>query len=261
MIVYMTTTDTRGTQSIDRTVGVLKHVVAHGSHGLTVAEIVALSGLERPTVHRIAQALERQGFLKRPEGSKRYVLGDYCRELAAAYADRSDLRSTCEPVLRGISDDTGNSAFLIGRVGFESICFARVIGSYPVQVLTVNVGTRNPLGVGAGGLAILSTMPAAEQDECIRANAKRIGKFNSLTESTLRAFIRATQRRGYAIIGHYGAPGVIGIGMAMRNAAGTVLGAITTASIESRMSRSDQQVSANSMAKHIARIQSSLDVL
>jgi DNA-binding IclR family transcriptional regulator len=261
MIMFMSTTDTRGTQSIDRTVGVLKQVVAHGSHGLTVAEIVALSGLERPTVHRIIQALERQGLLKRPDGSRRYVLGDYCRQMAAAFADRADMRTVCEPVLRAVSEETGNSAFLIGRVGYESICLARVVGAYPVQVLTVNVGARNPLGVGAGGLAILATLPVPEQEECIRANSKRLGSYGGLTASTLRTVIRATQRRGHAVIGHYSAPGVIGIGMAIRNATGSTLGAITTASIDSRMSVNDQQASAMCMTKHIQRVQGLLDIL
>ncbi|MBT2333515.1 IclR family transcriptional regulator [Variovorax paradoxus] len=261
MIRCMTTTEARGTQSIDRTIGVLKQVVAHGSHGLTVAELVTICELERPTVHRIVQALERQGLLTRPAGSKRYMLGDYCRQMAAAFADRADLRTVCEPVLRSVSEDTGNSAFLIARVGYESICLARVVGSYPVQVLTVNVGMRNPLGVGAGGLAILSTLPVDEQNECIRANAKRLGSYGSLTESTLRALVRATQRRGHAVIGHYSAPGVIGIGMVMRNSSGNALGAITTSSIDSRMSKDDQQVAALSIAKHIAQVQSSLDIL
>jgi DNA-binding IclR family transcriptional regulator len=261
MIGIMSSTEARGTQSIDRTVGLLKQVVAHGFHGLTVAELVTICELERPTVHRIVQALERQGLLKRPAGSKRYVLGDYCRQMAAAFADRADLRTVCEPVLRAVSEETGNSAFLIGRVGYESICLARVVGTYPVQVLTVNVGTRNPLGVGAGGLAILSTLPAAEQNECIRANAKRLGSYGSLTESTLRALIRATQRRGHGVIGHYNVPGVIGIGMAMRNASGNVMGAITTSSIDVRMSREHQQIAALCLAKHIERIQSSLDIL
>lgn len=260
-MIRMTPADSRGTQSIERTIGVLKHVVATGFPGLRVAELVTLSGLERPTVHRIVQALERQGLLKRPDGSKRYVLGDYCRQMAAAFADRADLRTVCEPALRGVSEETGNSAFLIGRIGFESICLARVIGSYPVQVLTVNVGSRQPLGTGAGGLSILSTLSEAERNDCIRANAKRLVGYGTLTESTLRALIRSTQSRGHAIIGHYSVPGVIGIGMAMRNATGAVMGAITTASIDSRMSRDDQQIAATSIAKHIARIQSSLDIL
>lgn len=257
----MKNTDSHGTQSIDRTVGVLKLVIAYGSHGLTVAELVALSELERPTVYRIVQALERQGLLKRPEGAKRYVLGDYCRVIAAAFADRVDLRSVCEPVLRSVAEETGNSAFLIGRIGYESICLGRVVGSYPVQVLTVNVGTRNPLGTGAGGLAILATLPPNEQNECIRANAKRLKGYGSLTESTLRALIRSTERRRYAVIGHFNVPGVVGIGVAMRNASGNILGAITTSSIDSRMSREDIHAAAASITKQIAQVQRALDVL
>jgi DNA-binding IclR family transcriptional regulator len=56
-------------------------------------------------------------------------------------------------------------------------------------------------------------------------------------------------------------PGVIGIGLAMRNASGAVLGAITTASIDSRMTREHQQLAATTIAKHIERVQSSLDIL
>ena len=252
---------TRGTQSVDRTLGVLKHVVSHARNGLTVAELVELSGLERPTMYRIVQALERQGFLKRPPGSKRYVLGDYCRQIAGAFADRSDLRTACEPVLKAVAQETGNSAFLIGRIGYETICLARVVGAYPVQVLTVNVGSRNPLGVGAGGLAILATMPLEEQNECIRANAKRLRSYGSMTASTLRAFIRATERRGHSVIGHYNVAGVIGIGVAIRNSAGTVMGAITTSSNDSRMTREHQELAAASIKTHLQSVQSSLDIL
>jgi DNA-binding CsgD family transcriptional regulator len=85
--------------------------------------------------------------------------------------------------------------------------------------------------------------------------------YGSLTESTLRALIRATENRGHAVIGHYSVPGVIGIGMALRNGTGTVMGAITTASIDARMSRADQEVAALCISKHIERVQASLDML
>jgi DNA-binding IclR family transcriptional regulator len=261
MMIYMNEREPRGTQSIDRTIGVLKYVVSHGRQGLTVAELVAVSQLERPTLYRIVQALERHGLLKRLPGSKRYVLGDYSRQIAGAFADRSDLRSVCAPILRGVAQETGNSTFLISRIGYETICLARAVGTYPVQVLTVNVGSRNPLGIGAGGLAILATLPPAEQNECIRANVKRLSSYGSMTESTLRAFIRATERRGHSVIGHYSAAGIIAVGVAMRNSAGKVLGAITSSSIDSRMTREHQEHAADSIKMHIESVQSSLDIL
>lgn len=251
----------RGTQSLDRAIGLLKHVVVHGQHGLRMVDLVDASGMERPTAHRIVQALMRNGLLSRLEGSKRYVLGEYCRELAAAVADRSDLRSICEPVLQGISEETGNSAFLIVRMGLDSLCVARSIGSYPIQVLAVKVGNRQPLGVGAGGLAILATLPKAERDECIKQNAARLSRYGALTVSTLQALTNATQKRGHAVIGHYSVPGVIGIGVALRNSSGAVLGAITTASVDSRMSRSEQEQAVSCVERHVQSVQLKLDTL
>ena len=51
----------------------------------------------------------------------------------------------------------------------SSICSARALGDYPIKALTLDVGIRRPLGVGAGGLAILCALPEAEADEIIDA--------------------------------------------------------------------------------------------
>jgi len=250
-----------GTQAIERAIGLVKQVASHGHSGLRMADLVEFSGMERPTVHRMVQALVKLGLLNRPIGSKRYVLGDYCRELAAAFADQSDLRAICEPVLRAISDEMGNSAFLVVRMGLDSLCVARAIGSYPIQVLAVKVGNRQPLGVGAGGLAILATLSPTEQEDCIAANAHRLVGYGNMNASILRAFARATQKRGHAVIGHYNVPGVIGVGVALRNSSGAVLGAITTASVESRMTRVDQQNAVRCIERHLKTAQSRLDTL
>ncbi|PUA20753.1 IclR family transcriptional regulator [Glaciimonas sp. PCH181] len=250
-----------GTQSLERSIGLLKLVAANSHSGLRLVDLVRLSGVERPTAHRMVQSLMKHGLLSRPTGSTRYVLGEYCRELGAQFADRLDLRAICDPVLRAVSEETGNSSFLIIRMGLDSMCVARVIGSYPIQVVAVRVGNRQPLGVGAGGLALLATLPRAEQEECLHANAHRLTGYGSLNVSTLRAIISATQNRGYAVIGHYSVPGVIGVGVTLRNSAGKVLGAITTASIDSRMTKEKQGEAVQVVGRHVLSIQERLDLL
>lgn len=44
------------------------------------------------------------------------------------------------PVLRRISDATGDSVFLVVRRGSKSVCVHREVGHYPVQVLVVSKG-------------------------------------------------------------------------------------------------------------------------
>lgn len=41
------------------------------------------------------------------------------------------------------------------------------MGTYPIQILAVQVGTRQPLGVGAGGLALLAALPVEEIEAII----------------------------------------------------------------------------------------------
>ncbi|MFJ7884417.1 IclR family transcriptional regulator [Pseudomonas sp. NPDC096917] len=250
-----------GTQSLERSISLLKLVAANSQKGLRLVDLVRLSGMERPTAYRMVQSLMKHGFLSRPAGSSRYVLGEYCRELGAQFADRLDLRAICDPVLKAISEETGNSSFLIIRMNLDSMCVARAIGGYPIQIVSVKVGHRQPLGVGAGGLAILGTLPRAEQDECLRTNAKRLSAYGSLNVSTLRAMIAATQNRGYAVIGHYSVPGVIGIGVTLKNSAGKVLGAITTGSLDSRMTKDIQDKAMQTVNRHISSIQERLDLL
>ncbi|WP_223596562.1 IclR family transcriptional regulator [Pseudomonas sp. A-R-19] len=250
-----------GTQSLERSIGLLKLVAANSHRGLRLVDLVRLSGVERPTAYRMVQSLMKHGLLSRPTGSTRYVLGEFCRELGAQFADRLDLRSICNPVLKAISEETGNSSFLIIQMDLDSMCVARAIGGYPIQVVAVRVGHRQPLGVGAGGLAILATLSRAQQQECLRANARRLTGYGSLNVSTLRAMIAATQNRGYAVIGHYSAPGVIGIGVTLRNSVGKVLGAITTASLDSRMTKEMQEKSMQIVNRHILSIQERLDLL
>lgn len=251
----------RGTQTLERALALLKHVAAAGPTGLRLADLVARTGVERPTAHRMMRALVEMQFVAQPPGSKRYVLGEYCRELAAAFVDRQDVRAICGPVLKAISEETGDSAFLIVRAGLDSLCVARSAGSYPIQVLAVRVGNRMPLGIGAGGLAILATLERGEQASIIQANARRVEGYGTMTGSTLKAIVAATQRRGYAVIGHYSVPGVIGVGVALRNAQSIAIGAITTASVESRMSRTDQLRAVQCIERKIAEVQLRLDVL
>jgi len=46
--------------------------------------------------------------------------------------------------------------FLIVRSGDDAVCADRAIGSYPVKTSVVDVGTRRPLGLGGGSLAMLT---------------------------------------------------------------------------------------------------------
>jgi DNA-binding IclR family transcriptional regulator len=250
-----------GTQSLDRAIGLLKLVASAGASGLRLVDLVRMSSLQRPTVSRMANALVRQGLLARLRGSSHYILGEYCGELNAGLGSPSDLRAVCDSVLRGISEQTGNSSFLFVPAELDTLCVSRRMGSYPIQVLAIRVGHRQPIGVGAGGVAMLSVLPLDERERIIRANETRLSGYGNLSVPILRTILRSTWERGYALIGHYSVPGVIGVGIPLRNGKAEVIGAITTASIDSRMTRSATNFAVQCAQQHLKKVQHRLNLV
>src|SRR5581483_8105304 len=110
------------------------------------------------------------------------------------------LKDLLSSVLSRIADATGDTVFLQLRTGNESLCVDRRLGSYPVKTLVVDVGTHRPLGIGAGGLAILAASPAEEAERILRANAAQFPLYGTKTAEVLKA-VRAARR-----LGHVAAP-------------------------------------------------------
>jgi len=62
-------------------------------------------------------------------------------------------------LLRAFAEEVGDTVYLVVRSGMEAVCLERIEGPSPVRVLTLDSGSRRPLGLGAGGLAILPRYP------------------------------------------------------------------------------------------------------
>src|SRR5699024_11578345 len=87
-----------------------------------LAELVSLTGLARPTAHRLAVALEYHRFVNR-DLQGRFVLGPRLAELSSA-AGEDRLLAAAGPVLAHLRDRTGESAQLFRRPGGLRLCGA-----------------------------------------------------------------------------------------------------------------------------------------
>ena len=89
---------------------------------MTLAGLVAATGLARPTAHRLATALEQHRFVAR-DLNGRFILGPRIKELAGA-AGEDKLLSIANPILIALRDATQESAQLYRRRGDQRICVA-----------------------------------------------------------------------------------------------------------------------------------------
>lgn len=229
-----------GTQSIQRAFAVLKEVCAVNATGVTLPVLVKKLRLNRTTTYRILQCLVGQGAVRCDTRSRRYFLGPLTFELGIAATQQLDLKALIAPALARIAEITGDTVFLMLKSGNDSVCIDRRMGSYPIKTLVVEVGTRRPLGIGAGSLAMLSALPEDEIERVMQENASRYLAYGKTPEALIRA-VRTAQKARHVSTPVYGLMGVTAVALPVRDAAGRPVAALSVAAIAKRMSKSRQQ--------------------
>jgi DNA-binding IclR family transcriptional regulator len=222
-----------GTQSIERVVGMLRVVASRGRRGMRIADVVSVSGLPMSTCFRMLQRLELEGMVVRDAITRKYHLGPLLHELGLLAQPRFQLADLCAQALQAIADETQDTVYLSERRGVESICTSRVLGDYPIKALTLDVGIRRPMGVGAGGLAILSALPEAEVAQIVEANDARYARFGTFEPGFVQRAVAETRAQGYAFLDSAATPGTAAVGIAFPP--DNPVAAISVAAISSRL--------------------------
>lgn len=234
-----------GTRALRRGLALLDAILAGGKDGLRVVDLCRAAALERPTVYRLLATLIECGYVVQ-RGRFRYVKGPRLAALPQR-GESADMAERLHPVLARISQACGDAAFGIVRDGALSRCIARHVGTHPVQVLVIQVGTRQPLGVGAAGLALLAALPDGAVDDVIASNADALVQYGGMTPDRMRILIRATRERGYSVIGNHATRGALAVGMAVADRDGEPVAGISIATTLARMPRERQQLLARVM--------------
>jgi DNA-binding IclR family transcriptional regulator len=139
-----------GVGVLDKAVAVLS-ALEGGSRSLS--ELVAATGLSRPTAHRLAVALEAHGLARRDDGG-RFALGLRLATLGRAAGEGVPLTAAARPALEVLRDETGESVQLYVRAGGRRVCVASLDSPHGLRT-TVPLGASLPLDRGSAGRALL----------------------------------------------------------------------------------------------------------
>lgn len=233
-----TETNRTGTQVVHRVAALLRAIAARNRVGMHLGELCEQVGIVRPTAHRILQALVAEQLVQQDERTKCYFLGRRVYEMGLAAAPPVNLRDICHPFLKTIAQQTGDTAFLTVRSGFDGICLDRVEGDFPVRVFVLEVGRQRPLNVGGGALAILSCLPDDEVDRILRVNhARTVQSRPRYSETAVRRIIARARERGYVVNDVIEIPGVRSIAVPVRDARGRPVAALSVATLATRLER------------------------
>lgn len=246
-------------QTLDRAVTVLRALGSGGEDGLRLIDLQAAAKLTKPTTHRLLAALVEHGLVTHDQATKRYRLGQELAILGWSVAHRQqDLRSASRHSAAMLAEQTGDTVFVVVRSGFDSVCIERHTGAYPIKALTVDIGTRRPLGIGAGGLAMLAALPAAEAEGILATVAERVGEQSGASLPQIRAAVRLARRTGYSVSNGLVTEGVRGISVAIRDFRGEPIAAIGIAAILPRIPQRRIPELARALGRERSRIESLL---
>jgi len=234
----MLPTNKTAQQSPAKTVGraaLLLQIIASSHHqNLRLIDIAQMASLDKSTAQRLLHRLVVERMAVR-DPVRGYRLGPLIYELGLAALPDTNLREIAQAELHALAQTTGDMVFLVGRSGYDSICLSRIAGNFPIQTMTRTEGDRHPLGIGAGGLAILAAMHDADVRIVLEAISPRLPAYHLDHDAVLDAVNRTRARGGIAIDAGSAALDVTALGRAIYDRAGSPVASVFVASIGHRM--------------------------
>ncbi|MBO0903766.1 IclR family transcriptional regulator [Jiella sonneratiae] len=218
-----------GTQSIERAFAILRLVAANSPRGLRLTDLTREMGLPASTLHRILKTLQDGGLIERSREGRRYIIGSELTLLGLSSPMRH-FRELASGTLRSLSDQVGDAVFLSVRSDADTVCVDRKIGDFPIQVLSIEIGSRRPLGISANGAAMLSRMTTGKAAAILDQNADRLQSFG-VERAVLMERIAAGRTLGYVQIRHAIVEGTSALAVPILDVLGQPVAAISTIAI------------------------------
>lgn len=211
-----------------------------------LTDVAQATGLDKATVLRLLEALAREGFVVRDPDTKLYSAGPELQLAGAAAFARSEVRSVVRPSLLRLAGLFEDTAILSIPSGVESLCVDLEMGRYPIRANYLEAGSRRLLGVGAGSLALLASMPERERQsalDIVVEQLRRTQRYPRIDRDLLQSKIAESRARGYAVLLEVVVERMGGIAVALTGPDGRPVAAISIAALSDRISDREAELS------------------
>ncbi|HEX4004235.1 MAG TPA: IclR family transcriptional regulator [Candidatus Acidoferrales bacterium] len=192
-----------------------------------VTQLASGLGLNKTTVHRLLNAMEKFDLIERnPEGD-RYRLGLKLHDLGTKAVESRTLRTEAHRFLLELSRVSRESVSLAVPGPGGVVCLDRADSRDTVIMVSTPIGSRFPAHCTAVAKAALAYLPEDEVDAILRG-----ARFTIYTPSTLRNLarlkenLREVTQRGYATDSQETERGLSGIAAPVWGREGRVIAAV-----------------------------------
>ena len=191
---------------------------------LTLAELVARTGLPKATASRLVAELVRWGGLERHGG--RYRLSLKLFELGQRVPRGRDLRAVALPYLEDLYEATHENVHLAVRAGAYTLFLEKVCGHRSTPIMSRS-GDRLPVHCTATGKVFLALGPPEYFHRVVLAGLDRLTPRTIVLPALLRKDLARAVERGYGVNHEESEVGVVAVAVPVFDRQRRVVAAIS----------------------------------
>jgi len=220
-------------------------VIGRSDHAMTPTEINEQIGLPKQTVHRLVATLEKEGFLTKDVGGKRYRPTRRLRLLGAGLLHASRFHIIRHQVLQEIAEQIKETVNFVVPEESGMQYMDRVETDWPFRV-QLPVGSNVPFHSTASGKTFLASLSKGAREKFVSGL-----KLDQLTNNThikhedLLQDLELCAKRGYALDDEEFIEGMIAIAVPVKDISGRYVASLAfhgptqRLSVDTLISRSD----------------------
>ena len=224
-------------QTVSRAVAVLR-AFRGGSRDMSLKELTEELKLNKVTTFRLARTLVYEGLLVQDPTSDRYSLSFGCLALVDAMLNRNGLAEISRKHLRVAREETGETATILVREGWDRVVIATEASLQPVRYV-MEVGRRNRVYLSGSGACLVSGMTEEERESLFAfIKTDPIAKEYGLTKEVLLSRLEHIKENGWGTAQGEWAQEASGVAAPVYDREGEVIAAVAIAMPRSRYNKS-----------------------
>ncbi|MEO3934892.1 IclR family transcriptional regulator [Micrococcaceae bacterium Sec7.4] len=204
--------------------------------GASAAELSRRAELPFSTTYRLLGSLTRDGFVDYEPDGRRYHLGLRIFQLGQRVSNHHGFAGTALPILRRVTEETGEATILSVRDGNHHLTVNKVDGPQTFRV-TSDPGHLGALHTTSVGKALVAFADDATRSQLLeRLELEPLTEFSITDRGAFQAEIELVRKRGYAVMDEENELGMRAVAVPVFNSQGHAFAALATAVPVFRMS-------------------------
>jgi DNA-binding IclR family transcriptional regulator len=212
--------------SITRALDIIEAVV-QADHALSPADLSHLLDIPKPSVHRLLQQMQGEGYLQTNMRGG-IVPSDRLHKIAISVIYASRFKAQRQAILRKLCETIDETCGIALPDGIDMVYYDRVQSTWPVQ-MHLPVGAHVPMWCTASGKLYLSSFPKARRAQIIEnLSLKRMARNTITNASELEVELKRIRQLNIGIDNEEFVDGMVACSIPVTNSDGRLVACLFT---------------------------------